>query len=134
MFSDKRIVLIDDNASDIVLFGTALYKEMGFAGDIQVFDSGASALSTFRARKKAKPDLIVADWLLPLGFPEFMEQLRAIREFGGVPVVVLAQAPESCQAAATIGAISCFPKPDSLYQLQTLSRDLGCLFTRLWGE
>ena len=81
-YSDKKILLVDDNHEFLEMVSEALTME-GF-NDFLTADSGAEAIE---ACKKTNPDLIVLDIKLP--DIDGYEVCRSIRCFSDVPIMFL---------------------------------------------
>jgi len=79
-----RILLVDDNKSDLKLFESAL-KQHGYATIAR-----ASALGALRAAAAQPPDLVVLDLVMPRvdGF-EFLRRFRTAEHGRKTPVIVL---------------------------------------------
>jgi CheY-like chemotaxis protein len=115
-----RIVLIEDNPSDVYLMSLAL-EENGVAFELTNFQSGAEALpilcSDAGATDHPLPDLIVLDLNTP--GPDGFEVLAKIKSNTGlesVPVAILtsSESPGDKRRAALLGATTYIQKPTQL--------------------
>ena len=88
----SRILLIDDNPTDVLLTRRAL-AAVGLPHELQVAqdgEEGLNALLSCDSDRAEQPDLILLDLNMPRkdGF-EVLRELRAQRAIGNIPVVVL---------------------------------------------
>ena len=116
-----RIVLIEDNPSDVDLINLAL-EENGVAFELTNFQSGAEALPILCPDAGATngpplPDLIVLDLNTP--GPDGFEVLARIKnnaDLEKVPVAILtsSESPADKRRAALLGATTYIQKPTQL--------------------
>lgn len=114
-----RVVVIEDNAPDVMLIGECL-ADSSVPIEIVHFDDGEAALTGMCGTKNGiRPDLIVVDLNIPK--VNGLDVLRAIKResaLDGVPVVVLTSstAPEEREQAELLGADRFLCKPFDLYE------------------
>ncbi|MBI4860868.1 MAG: response regulator [Candidatus Riflebacteria bacterium] len=86
-----EVLLVDDNAGDLILFSEAL-QTAGLPARIETVRDGRSALDRLRRRLTdgtALPDVVVLDLNLPVkSGHEVVVEMRADEGLSGVPVVV----------------------------------------------
>jgi two-component system, chemotaxis family, response regulator Rcp1 len=86
-----RILLIEDNPTDVELFRRALVTA-GLVCDLTVLEDGAEALALLRRSdsEAALPDLVVLDLNLPKhDGVEVLQAMRATTRYTAVPVAIL---------------------------------------------
>jgi len=86
-----RILLIEDNPTDVELFRRAL-GAAGLAYDLTVLEDGAEALALWRRpdTEGVLPDLVVLDLNLPKhDGVEVLQAMRATTRYTAVPVAIL---------------------------------------------
>jgi CheY-like chemotaxis protein len=115
-----RVVVVEDNAPDVLLIGECLASS-SVPFEIIHFEDGEQAIDGLRAAVKegVRPDMIVLDLNMPK--VNGLQVLRAIKEedmLSGVPVVILTSsaAPEEREQAERIGADRFLQKPFDLYE------------------
>ncbi len=110
----KSVLIVDDSETNLVLLD-ALLNDKGW--DIQKADSGKAALALI---KKASPDLILLDLLMPgIDGHEMLDRLKADERYAGIPVIVIS-AVHTSQARNTClekGALEYLTKPVNIDQL-----------------
>jgi chemotaxis family two-component system response regulator Rcp1 len=114
-----HIVVIEDNAADVILIRKAL-DENGFAYAITRFEDGEEALQALcpdTGTPDIVPDLILLDLNLPRS--EGMDVLRQIRQsprLSEVPVAILtsSESPGDVRLSAELGADRYILKPAEL--------------------
>ena len=126
--SIKKVLLIDDDADDVMFFEDALRK---VDSSLEVWHF-SSAKDMPAAEHCIPPDLLFLDINMPdiNGF----EWLKIIREKGhSFPVIMYSTAsnPSFVERAYQEGANVYFPKPDNL---RTLQQSLNCLLNFNWSE
>src|SRR5690242_19343776 len=83
-----RILLVEDNPGDVLLFRVAL-GEAGLECEIVEISDGASALDFVQNPPPALPDLVVLDLNLPKASgKEILTRIRETQAFEHVPVVI----------------------------------------------
>lgn len=115
-----RILVVEDNAPDVMLIGEAL-RERGMAFDLVHMRDGEEALN--RLENPLPGDnsfnLIILDLNMPrISGLEVLERLRAQPIFAVVPILVLTSslAPEEQREASRLGADRYVKKPADLYE------------------
>lgn len=124
-----RILLVEDSASDARLFREALND---VAADVQlvVARDGNEAADYFRqsdAGHKARPDLIVLDWHLPLkSGSEVLRDIKASVSLRPIPVLVMTSstAPDDIRVAYSLNANAYLTKPNSLAGYVNVARSI----------
>ena len=111
-----RIVLIEDNPSDVYLLRCAL-NERGIPFELRHFEDGDEALRAIVAEPELKPDLILVDLNLPRreGF-DILIRIRQNPRLVGIPVGVFtsSDAPRDKHRVALIGVERYIHKPPTL--------------------
>jgi CheY-like chemotaxis protein len=123
-----RIVLIEDNPSDVLLVRKALEEALqkkGIAVDLTCFEDGQKALNGLSKQGRKAPDLILLDLNLPK--TEGVDVLRAVRSMpnlAGVPVVILTSSasPTDIHRTGLLGAARYIAKPS---ELDDFMREVG---------
>jgi len=127
-----RIVLIEDNPSDVYLMGFAL-EQSGLVFELTNFQSGADALPILCPEPDSEQnsdDLLVPDLILldlntpgPDGF-EVLARIRCNAELAGVPVAIItsSESPADKHRAKLLGASMYIQKPT---QLTAFINDVG---------
>jgi len=83
-----RILIIEDNPGDILLFRVAL-SDAGIDCELSQITDGGAAVDFLRKRDAALPDLVVLDLNLPkVSGREILSAIRATPAFEPVPVVI----------------------------------------------
>ncbi len=118
--STMRVVVIEDNAPDVMLIGEAL------AGSptpfvIVHYGDGEEAIAGLTADVSAgaTPDLIVLDLNMPkVNGLEVLQRIKEENSLSNVPVLVLtsSSAPEERQEAERLGVDRYLRKPFDLYE------------------
>jgi CheY-like chemotaxis protein len=119
-----RILLIEDNPGDVLLFREAL-RGRGLAYELIVAEDGEKAMTILDqepngATGNGRPDLIVLDVNLPRhGGQDVLRRLRSNPEFTAVPVVVLTSSasPADKARATGLGANLYIQKSSNLDQI-----------------
>jgi len=132
--SDKSILLVEDNPSDVGLTRRALARN-GILNPLVVVGDGQEALDylfcagTYGARDPANPPVLV---LLDLHLPrieglEVLRQIRADHRTRRIPVVILTSSTEQQDLAAgyDYGTNSYIRKPVDFHQFAEVIRQLG---------
>ncbi len=102
-----RILLIEDNPVDVLLFQRAL-TEAGLQFELNVLDDGGAALKLFNEKLDDDgspiPDLVILDLVLPKADgSKVLDALRHSQRFTDVPVVVASSTTSSFQRDALAG-------------------------------
>jgi two-component system, response regulator len=129
----KRILLVDDNANDVILIKNVL-EENHFGNEIIVAEDGEEALDFLYKRGKFAGDVsdypifILLDIKMPL--MDGIEVLRIIRSdksFNQIPVIMLTSSkePRDLQECYNLGANSFTVKPVNINEFIKVVRDLG---------
>lgn len=85
-----RILLVEDNPSDVELVRTA-FEETGITAEFTIFRDGDEAIAGIQriAEQGPRPDLALLDLNLPrTSGHEVLVRLRGLGRFDGMPVVV----------------------------------------------
>lgn len=126
----KRVLLMDDDADDFLLFEEAI-RQIDANGTLELafIHPGKDIIVTERCQSA---DILFLDINMP--DKDGFERLKEIREAGcGIPVVMYSTAsnPTYVQRAYELGAHVYFPKPESFRKLQT---SLGVLLSYDWEQ
>lgn len=117
--SGHRILVVDDDP-DVRGFLQMLLESEGY----RVY-TAVDGLEALTAARRAKPDLIVLDFMMPSldgrGFREAQLRDPAI---AGIPVVLTTAATEVSALGRSLGAAACFQKP---FDLELFTRTLANL-------
>ncbi len=112
----KRIVLVEDNPSDVFLLERAL-DEHAVGYSIEIMRDGEQALrylDNLKSNGNAMPDLIILDLNLPRhdGI-EVLVKCRAVEELAHVPVMILtsSDSPKERERAEQLGVCDYVRKP-----------------------
>jgi two-component system response regulator len=134
MMSEKTILLVEDNPSDIALTKRALLKN-GITNRLVVAEDGQEALDylfgagAHAARDAADlPVLVLLDLKLPrIDGLEVLSRIRADRRTRRVPVVILTSSSEELDIAGGYdrGTNSYIRKPVDFDQFAEVVRNLG---------
>lgn len=126
----KRILLVEDNAADVVLFREAL-EENGFEVDLRIAGDGPAAeqvLADACDPEGWSPEVIVLDLNLPRGSGfDVLEHVKGLPELCDIPVVVLtsSQTEEDVRRAYSALASAFVTKPVGLEPFHRMVRVLG---------
>src|SRR5271170_5662940 len=125
-----KILVIEDNSSDVFLLRRALIATAGGNFDLEIAADGERALELIRSRDD-QPELQPCTILLDLHLPKHdgLEILRAIRQnpaLAGIPVLVTTNlaSPKEADELQRLG-VECRPKPADLGQYAKLASDLA---------
>ena len=115
-----RVLVIDDNAPDVMLIAESL-RDQGLTFEITHLRDGEEALSklTEEPANFRLYDLIVLDLNMPrVSGLEVLSNFRAIPELSKIPVLVLTSslAPDEQEAVRRLGADRYLNKPADLYE------------------
>ena len=115
-----QILVIEDNAPDVLLISESLH-EQSLAHEITHYLDGEEALArlTSSEGKRSDYDLVILDLNMPrVGGLQILASLRNTPEFEGVPFLVLTSsiAPEDRGEAKRLGADRYLRKPSDLYE------------------
>ena len=126
----SRILMIDDNPTDILLTRRAL-AETGIPHEVRVAhdgEEGLNVLLSMKADHSEPPDLILLDLNMPKkdGF-EVLAQMRAQPGIGRIPVVVLTSSTHRAdvQRCYALHANSYLAKPVEYKGLKDLIQTVG---------
>jgi len=131
----KRILLIEDNASDEKLTLLA-FKNCGIANQFHVERDGAAALAFLFAADEPLPTLILLDLNLPkIDGLEVLRRIRADERTRLLPVVILTSSKEDDDLIRgyALGANAYVRKPVDFAEFAVAARTLG-LFWLLLNE
>lgn len=95
MFSDKRILLVDDDPMDRELIIDSL-KEAGIGNPVDTACDGVEAIEyLFESKKSNKLVLILLDIKMPrMGGIETLQKIKETKETEHIPVVILTSSKE----------------------------------------
>lgn len=115
-----RLVVIEDNAPDVMLIGEALAGSPS-PFEIVHYSDGEEAIAGLTADVSAGtlPDLVVLDLNMPkVNGLEVLERIKQENSLSSVPVLVLtsSSAPEERREAERLGADRYLRKPFDLYE------------------
>lgn len=115
-----RVVVIEDNAPDVVLIGEAL-SDSPAPFEIVHFQDGEEAIAglTAAVAGNRRPDLIVLDLNMPkVNGLEVLQRIKQESSLSDVPVLVLtsSSAPEEREEAERLGVDKYLRKPFDLYE------------------
>jgi CheY-like chemotaxis protein len=126
--TDRRILLVEDNAGDVRLTREAL-REAEVAVDLVAVPDGEQALEFLRgegAQRDTRPHLILLDLNLPKkNGLEVLEEIKADPELRLIPVIMLTTSSSARDIAA------CYDRGVNCYVVKPLELDD---FTRLVQE
>lgn len=111
-----RIVLVEDNPADILLFKKAL-QEKGIAFELTCFEDGEEALNRLSEKERNRPDIILLDMNLPMfDGGEVLARIRSIPTLNRIPVAILtsSESPADRDRTSMLGADRYINKPISL--------------------
>lgn len=125
------LILIEDDANDILLFKKAIAKS-GMDVDIVVLQDGEKAIAYLSEKNCPEsprcPNLVLLDLKLPRksGF-EVLEWIKSHPKLHTTPVVILSSSKQSQDVdyAYKLGANSYLVKPTGFAELNDLIEDLG---------
>lgn len=128
----KLLILIEDDANDVLLFQKAISKS-GLNIELVILRDGEKAISYLSGKNDyditQNPDLIILDLKLPRksGF-EVLEWIKNNANLQSTPVVILSSSKQTqdVNAAYKLGANSYLVKPTGFTELNNLINDLGC--------
>ena len=131
-----RILVIEDNASDVFLLDRAL-KQQGFRFELVHLLEGGEALAFIRRQgahaAAAIPNLILMDLnLSKYTGKEILHEIRAARHLDGVPVCVWSssQSRRDADLLKELGVSRFIPKPAGLDQFMQIGKIIKDLLAR----
>jgi chemotaxis family two-component system response regulator Rcp1 len=126
MTASKKVLLVEDDSSDVMLMQLALRKS-GAAMEFDVAADGMEAMDYLRGQGRfsgaARPPLVLLDWRLPrMSGEEVLREIRKDAVLRLLPVLVLttSAAAGDVRTAYALGANAFLTKPSGLDQLQAL--------------
>lgn len=132
--SNKQILLVEDNADDVLLAKRAL-KKVNIATDLVVVRDGEEAIDYLFGRHeyasrdlKIMPDVIFLDLKLPkLDGIDVLKRVRADKQTSMIPVVMLTSSSEDADIINCYknGANSFICKPVDFDQFVEASQQMG---------
>jgi CheY-like chemotaxis protein len=128
-----KILLVEDNESDVVLFKTALERCPVPTQCEVLHESDQIAKLLYKApphENAFTPDLIVVDYKMPIDGGIALTEVKASPDFMHLPIIVLTGSPnpKDHRDAYLRHANICFRKPTNLTQYL----DLVCFMMDLW--
>lgn len=125
---NKRILLVEDNPSDVELISTA-FEEVGVQAEFINFRDGDEAIAGIRqmVQDHNLPHLVLLDLNLPrTSGHQVLVSMRAMAECAGVPVVVLSTSnhPHDRSRCLADGANDYKVKPPHFSELLELAQQL----------
>ncbi len=126
----KKILLIDDDADDHIVFEHALtevdaQKELNFANH---------CLEVLEELENCKPDLVFLDINMPLknGF-ECIQEIKESAEFCNIPIIMYSCSSyiKDINKASELGAVHYFVKPNSIRELVA---ELKAILKKDWKQ
>lgn len=132
MTTSTAILLVEDDPGDVFLFREAL-RNTSLEYELHVADNGEKALDFMHRRPPfagaRRPDLVVLDLNLPrINGIEVLREIRALPEFGELPVIVLTTSKSDTDArlCRELGANAFLSKPPAFDEFlavgQTIER------------
>lgn len=128
--SPARILVIEDNVSDVFLLGRAL-KKQNLCFELTHLLNGTDALAYIRREgdyaKATIPDLILTDvHLAKYTGEDILRELRTAKHLAGVPVCVWSSSQSTRDEAKLLqlGAVLFITKPLGLEQFMAIGRQL----------
>ncbi|HXE63805.1 MAG TPA: response regulator [Bryobacteraceae bacterium] len=118
----SRILIIEDNPGDVVLFQVAL-NEAGVDCELSEISNGRTALDFVHSEPVTLPDLVVLDLNLPKASgKEILAAIRSTPAFRPVPVVIWSSSNARVDRAELegLGFTRYFVKPPEVRQLAPL--------------
>jgi len=133
----RKVVLMADDNEDDVNLSLLAFTEIGFPHEVVVARDGEQALDylfakgPFTGRDRSRdPALVVLDVRMPkVDGLQVLEALRASRDYGGTPAVMLTTSdePRDKEAASRLGANLYLKKPLGFDELCDLLRRIQAL-------
>jgi CheY-like chemotaxis protein len=128
--SEARILLVEDDADDVVLFQEAL-RDGGFRPELHIVGDGAQALSFLRREGRwamaPVPDLVILDLNLPrVDGHQVLQAVKGDPQLGRIPIVVFTTSgrPEDVEGAYDEGANAYIQKPMTFEHLLEVTAKL----------
>jgi DNA-binding response OmpR family regulator len=125
-----RILVIEDNASDVFLLNRAL-KKQDFPFELVRLLNGGEALAFIRRQgdyaEAAIPDLILMDLnLAKYTGEDILREIRAVKHLAGVPVCVWSssQSRRDQSVLKSLGVSQFFTKPSGLDQFMEIGKNI----------
>lgn len=127
----ERILLVEDDPNDILLFEKALSTK-NFPIELVIVRDGEKAISYLSGNGESKgrpiPDLVLLDLKLPRksGF-EVLEWIKSHPLLRTIPVIIFSSSKQTqdLKTAYSLGANSYLVKPTGFMELNKLIEDLG---------
>ena len=121
------IVLADDNFDDQAFLRDA-FDYIGAKVNLKTFDDGLEAIAYLQSAPQYDlPDLIVLDYNMPqMNGVEVLQVLCKEEKLKHVPKVILSTSrfQKFVEGGMSIGADACFIKPDNVFDLKKLAKEL----------
>jgi CheY-like chemotaxis protein len=127
----KRVLLIDDDEDDCMVFGIGL-SEISRQIEFQCSRDSQFALDRLADEHSPRPDIIFLDWNMPkLSGSECLAAIRKNVRYDEVPIIVFttSHAREDRETAQKLGASYFLSKPASV---EELLKSLHTMFEMDW--
>src|SRR5688500_5265716 len=127
----ERVLLIDDDEDDCMVFGIGL-SEISRQIEFQSNRDCQSALDRLADEFSPRPDIIFLDWNMPkISGSECLAAIRKNVRYDEVPIIVFttSHAKEDRESAQRLGASYFLPKPASI---EELLKSLHVIFGMDW--
>jgi len=122
MKKPESFLLVDDDADDALLFKETL-ESLDSGLNFQYAQNGLEALDLLQKKEQPLPDAIFLDLNMPrMNGIEFLTEIRKMKEFEGIPVIIYTTSLRSTDIEETIqkGAVCFIAKPTSTKELKKL--------------
>ena len=128
----KRIVLVEDNPSEIYLFRETLSPEV-LDADLRAFGDGDAMLDYMEevARSPAEPHLVLLDYNLPrMSGIELFRRVRAVANGQAIAFLSGTESPEHHSAMAALQPAAILSKPRTLQEFHELWERIRMILAR----
>lgn len=128
----KRIVLVEDNPSEVYLFRETLSPEV-LDVDLRAFGDGDAMLDYMEevARSPAEPHLVLLDYNLPrISGIELFRRVRAMADGQAIAFLSGTESPEHHSAMAALKPVAIFSKPRTLQEFHELWERIRVILAR----
>lgn len=123
----RRIVIAEDNPSDVLIIRISLQQEMP-GSELAIFADGEQALvyiDEVERRQRPCPDLMLLDLNMPrVGGEEVLTRLRQCSVCSNIPVIILTSIsdPDDKRRLMELGAAQYFEKPYDIDLFMTIGQ------------